>query len=163
MYSFSDEIIPLLFGEKYVETAIYTQEMFLTMLIMPTTFLQAQLLITMKLEKLDMWFNVKRLIINILICLVGLYYIKSLSVVTYAIFISFVILHISQDTALVKRKLLTIAEIFKFFVLTTFLVLFYIWLSKFLNPYVLFCAFWSVMGVTVYFLFGKSILNSLKN
>lgn len=159
MYSFSYEIIPALFGEKYTDTAIYTEEMFLTMLIMPTTFLQAQLLITMKLEKLDMWFNIKRLAINVLLCLVGFYYLKSLSVVTYAIFISFIILHISQDFALIKRKVSTLLEILKFFVLTAFLVLSYIGLSKFINPIILFCSFWAVVGTAYYFVFGKSILN----
>ena len=162
MHSFSYQIIPFLFGEKYVETAIYTQEIFLTMLIMPTTFLQAQLLITMKLEKLDMWFNIKRLVINVLLCLVGLYYIKSLSVVNYAIFISFIILHISQDVTLIKRKLSTVLEILKFFGLTVFLILGYFWLSEFLNPVVLFCSFWSIVLTVYYFLFGKSILNVSK-
>ena len=159
MYSFSFEIIPFLFGEKYTDTAIYTQEMFLTMLIMPTTFLQAQLLITMKLEKLDMWFNIKRLVINILICLVGLYYMKSLSVVTYAIFISFIILHISQDVALIKRKMSTVLEIMKFFGLTTLLILSYFWLSNYVNPVILFCSFWVVIGSAYYFLVGKSMIN----
>lgn len=162
MYSFSNQIIPFLFGEKYTETAIYTQEIFLTMLIMPTTFLQAQLLITMKLEKLDMWFNIKRLVINVLICLVGLYYIKSLSVVNYAIFISFIILHISQDVTLIKRKMLNVLEMFKFFGLTVFLILGYFWLSKLLNPVILFCSFWSVICAAYYFLVGKSIVNFSK-
>ena len=163
IYSFGFQIIPLLFSEKYAETAVYTQQMFLTMLIMPTTFLQAQLLVTMKLEKLDMWFNVKRLFINVLICLVGLYYIKSLSVVTYAIFISFIILHISQDVTLIKRKMLSVLEVGKFFGLTAFLVFSYFWLSKFLNPVILFCSFWLVIGTTYYFLVGKSLLNFNKN
>lgn len=156
MHSFGFEITPFLFGKKYTETAKYTQEIFLTMLIMPTTFLQAQLLVTMKLEKLDMWFNIKRLFINVTICLVGLYYVKSLSVVNYAIFISFIILHISQDVALIKRKLLTVLEIFKFFGLTVLLILSYVWLSKFLNSIILFCSFWSVVGTVYYFLFKKN-------
>jgi len=156
MHSFGFQIIPFLFGEKYLETAKYTQEMFLIMLIMPTTFLQAQVLITMKLEKLDMWFNIVRLLINVLICLVGLYYLKSLSVVNYSIFISFIILHLSQDVALIKRKLLTALEIFKFFGLTVLLILCYIWFSNFLNPIILFCSFWTIIGAIYYFLFQKS-------
>jgi len=159
MHSFGFQIIPALFGEKYVETSKYTQEIFLTMLFMPTTFLQAQVLITMKLEKLDMWYNIKRLIINVAICLIGLYYVKSLSVVNYSILISFIILHLSQDITLIKRKILTVSEIIQFFGLTLFLVLGYFWLSKFLNPIILFCAFWLVVGTVYYFLVGKSLLN----
>lgn len=159
MHSFGHQLTPFLFGEKYAETAQYTQEIFLTMLMMPTTFLQAQLLITMKLEKLDMWFNINRLVINVLICLIGLYYIKTLSVVNYAIFTSFIILHISQDVVLIKRKLLSVFEIFKFFALIVLLILGYVWLSKFLNQVVLFCTFWLVVGTAYYFLVGKSLIN----
>nr|WP_236262866.1 hypothetical protein [Aggregatimonas sangjinii] len=163
MYSFGFQIIPFLFGEKYGETAIYTQEIFLTMLIMPTTFLQAQLLITMKLEKLDMWFNIKRLVLNVLICLVGLYYVKSLSVVNYSIFISFVVLHISQDVTLTRKKLLRVSETIKFFGITALLILCYFWLSKFLNPVILFCSFWIVICTIYYFLYGKSMLDFRKD
>jgi len=163
MHSFSFQIVPFLFGEKYAETAIYTQQIFLTILIMPTTFLQAQLLITMKLEKLDMWFNIKRLIINVIICLVGLYYVKSLSVVNYSIFVSFIILHISQDITLINRKLLSVVEIVKFFGVVVFLIASYFWLSKHLNPVVLFCSFWLVVGSVYYFLFGKKMLNFNKS
>ena len=162
IHSFGFQILPLLFGEKYAEISVYTEEIFLSMLIMPLTFLQAQLLITMKLEKLDMWFNLKRLFINVTLCLVGLYYVKSLSVVNYAIFISFIILHISQDIALIKQKMVGVLEIVKFFGLAIFLVLSYLWLSKFLNPFILFSSFWLVVVTVYYFLVGKSLLDSVR-
>lgn len=150
-YSFADELLPWIFGGKYADTAIYTKEMFFTMLVFPTSLLQANMLIAMKLEKLDMWFNINSVIINSLLCLIGLQFIASLSVVNYAIFFSFIIFHLSQDIALLKRKVVTVQHIVQFIAVSLLLVLSYLWLSKQIVDYVLFPMFWIVVG-TLYFL-----------
>jgi len=162
MHSFADDILPLLFGSKYLDTSSYTKEMFLTMLILPTAMLQAQILITMKLEKLDMWFNINSVIINTTLCLIGLYFIKSLSIVNYAIFTSYIIFHLSQDYALFKRKFISAKEIFSFFLIVTLAVLSYIWLSPISNQYLLFFCFWLIF---LPIFFAKKIISkrSLQN
>lgn len=154
-YSFADEILPLIFGEKYDSSAIYTKEMFLTMLVFPTSLLQANILITLKLEKLDMWFNINSIIINTVLCLIGLSIWSSLSVINYSIFISFVIFHFSQDVVLLKNKLTSIKHVFLFFAIISSIVVGYISLSRFVSPYVLFASLWVPVGVLSFFLFYK--------
>ncbi|WP_423997254.1 oligosaccharide flippase family protein [Maribacter sp. IgM3_T14_3] len=154
-YSFADEILPLIFGKKYDTSAIYTKEMFLTMLVFPTSLLQANILITLKLEKLDMWFNVNSIIINTVLCLIGLSIWSSLSVVNYSIFISFVIFHFSQDVVLLKNKLTSIKHVLLFFVIISSIVVGYISISQFISPYVLFASLWVPVGVLGVFMFYK--------
>ncbi|MFD2147080.1 oligosaccharide flippase family protein [Mucilaginibacter antarcticus] len=114
IYSFSGLLVPLVFGNSYLSNAHYTQQMFLTILVFPTVLLQANMLITINLEKLDMLFNIFALIINFTICIVGLTYVKSLSMVNYSIFASFLIFHISQDVIMIKNKLTSVMSAVSF-------------------------------------------------
>lgn len=156
MYSFADELLPWIFGEKYVESAIYTKQMFYTMLVFPTSLLQANMLIAMKLEKLDMWFNINSVLINSIICLVGLYFIPSLSVVNYAILISFVVFHLSQDYALLRRKFVTKQHVFQYIGITLIIAFGYLWLSDMVLDLFLFPLFW-VFILSIYFLYVQKI------
>ena len=162
-YSFADEILPLIFGEKYADSAIFTKEMFLTMLVFPTSLVQANILIALKLEKLDMWFNINSILINTTLCLVGLSFWSSLSVVNYSIFISFAVFHLSQDIVLLKNKLTSLSHILLFIIGTASIVLTYIFLSKIISPYLLFIGLWFIVAaIVMLFLYQKKWDLSLK-
>ncbi len=145
IYSFADFFITIIFGLKYVGASYSTKAMFLTILVMPTGFLQANVLVAMKFEKLDMWFNIASLITFLIFCLFGLYYIKSLLVINLSIFIGFIFFHILQDFALVKRRVCSRIHVLEFYILSIISVTSYILLQKLLNPVALFLGFWIVM------------------
>jgi O-antigen/teichoic acid export membrane protein len=126
MYSFSGQIIPFVFGQKYATASAYTVQMFLTMLLFPTGILQATVLISMKLEKIDMKINIISLIVGVALILAGLSFIQSLTVVNISIFISFLVFHICQDYILIKRKVLTLKSAMNFYFLTAAFVIVYI-------------------------------------
>jgi O-antigen/teichoic acid export membrane protein len=147
IYSYADLVIPFLFGEKYIETPRYCKEMFLTILIFPTALLQANVLVTMKLEKLDMWCNIVSLAVSLLLCGIGFYYFKTLSVVNYAIFFSFLAFHIIQDVVLIKRKITTIAHVLTFYLCSSCIVAGYYLLAEQFNKEWLFFIFWGMAGV----------------
>ena len=147
IYSFSDDIIPFLFGAKYLITPVYCKQMFLTTLVCPTVLLQANLLVSMKLEKLDMWFNVICLSICLIICAVGFHFYKSLSVINYAIFFSFLAFHIIQDFVLLKRKISGAMHVISFYFLVGLSYLIYTWLTGVINKYLLFIGFWAILGL----------------
>lgn len=121
--SYSDIFIPLLFGNKFGNTAVYCREMFMIILIFPTFLLQAELMITMKLEKLDMVCNVISIIVNLCLILTGLHFYKSLSVVNFSIFISIFIFHVVQDIILIRKKIVSIKHVLLFY-FTVFSVVF---------------------------------------
>lgn len=158
VYSFADELLPWIFGEKYVESALYTKQMFFTMLVFPTSLLQANMLIAMKLEKMDMWFNINSVIINSLICLIGLYFIPSLSVVNFAILISFIVFHLSQDYALFRKKFVTVQHILQFIGVTLTMTLSYIWLSNLVVDFVLFPIFWIIVLAIFFTIMKKEFI-----
>jgi len=162
IYSFSGIIIPFLFGDKYLDTSGYCKEMFLTTLVCPTVLLQANLLITMKLEKLDMWFNIVCLAFCLLLCGIGLYYVKSLSIINYAIFTSFVLFHIIQDAALVRRKILTLQHAIAFYIIIGSVYILYTLLANYMNAFFLFIGFWTIIAmVSVAVVFAKRIPDAL--
>ncbi|MDB5011407.1 MAG: hypothetical protein JWQ06_2196 [Mucilaginibacter sp.] len=153
IYSFAGKLIPIAFGNQYQSNAEYTTQMFLTILVFPTALLQANILITINLEKLDMLFNIFALIINFAICLIGLHYIKSLTIVNYSIFASFFIFHISQDYILIKRGFTTLKSALNFYILTAVFIYTYIILSNVINSYLLFTLTWII--VLAYLLISK--------
>lgn len=151
-YSFADELVPLIFGEKYIATAPFTKEMFLTILLLPTSLLQAKMLVAMRLEKLDMWFNINSIIINVLISLSGLYFLKSLSVVNYSILISFIIFHILQDLTLLRNNIIGKKHIISFSLITIFVVLSYVGLTDIIADFILFPVFWICLLIILFFI-----------
>lgn len=143
-YSFSDLLIPFAFGEKYLNNAIYTKQMFLTILVFPTALLQANVLVAIRLEKADMWLNVISLVVSVLFCFIGLSYFKSLTVVNLAVFTSFFIFHLCQDILLIKHKVTTLGHVLKFYLLTGAALLIYILLSDIISPLWLYPFFWGI-------------------
>lgn len=147
IYSFADTIIPWAFGSAYNITGVYTKEMFLTILIFPTALLQANVLVAMNMERADMWFNVVSLVLNIIFCFTGFLFVKNLTTVNLAIFFSFLVFHICQDVLLVRKGMITIGHVLKFYVLTGLLVGAYILLSYKLPPVALFTGFWLLVAL----------------
>ena len=160
IYSFAGKLIPLVFGVSYNSNAEYTKIMFLTILVFPTALLQANVLITMKLEKLDMALNIVALIINFSMCLIGLHYIRSLNIVNYSIFASFLIFHIAQDFILVKRGITSIRSALSFYLFSAAFIYGYIQFSSLLNPYFLFIVVWGVVTSVIILNKKLGIFNS---
>jgi O-antigen/teichoic acid export membrane protein len=150
IYSFGDAIIPFAFGPHYAATSLYTKQMFLSMIVFPTFFLQANVLIAMKLEKLDMALNIIGLVSYLVIGFIGLTYIKSLSVINYSIFASFIIVHIFQDRILIREKVTTLKNAATFFLVTAIIISSYVYLSAYTRPFMLFFSFWGIAAIIAF-------------
>lgn len=161
MYSFSDDLILLAFGEKFSGAAFYTKEMFLTILVFPTALLQANVLIILKMERKDMWFNIASFVVNFTLAFIGLMYFKSLSVINLAIFASFIVFHLLQDTVMVKEKIAKPLHIMSSYIILFLAWLAYVYLSGIVNQYALFIAFW-IVGFSVFIFTDKKILSFIK-
>lgn len=146
VYSFADLVVPLIFGSTYQNAALYTKLMFLTILIFPTAILQANLLVAMKLERYDMIFNIASLVLYLLFCFVGLYYIKSMKVITYAVFLSFMVFHILQDVLLIKRGVSSVKHTAMFYGLSILCIGMYFVLFELVNSYAAFFVLWLLIG-----------------
>ncbi|MCJ8211013.1 oligosaccharide flippase family protein [Mucilaginibacter sp. RS28] len=154
IYAFAPIIIPLVFGNGYPGAVACLQQMFLTFLLMPTVLLQANLLVAMRLERLDMRFNIISLLINICGCVAGLLFVRKLAVINYAVLGSFVVFHILQDVVLVRRKLITIAHCLSFYGAILAAPLICIYGNQHLNPYLFFGCALAVVGLIALYLFG---------
>lgn len=147
IYSFSDFLLPLVFGDTYSTASFYLKLMFLTILVFPTAILQANLLVAIKLEKFDMIFNITSLALYLIFSFAGLYYFKSLEVISLSIFLSFIIFHIQQDVLLVKRKIVTIRHALTFYVISALCVLSYFVLVKITTLYLSFFILWLLVVI----------------
>ena len=116
--SYGSSIIPFLFGDKYLNTHVVCQDMFLTMIVFPTGLLQANMLISMNQEKIDMKLNVVSLISHIILSVIGLKLIGNIKVINYSIFISFTLFHILQNLYLIRKNILNTK-----YVITNYLIL----------------------------------------
>ncbi len=141
IYSFAGFIIPAAFGDAYPGAVACLQQMFLTILVLPTVLLQANLIVSMGLEKMDMWFNTLSLVINVACCLVGLYFFKSLATVNYSIFLSFIFFHLFQDVLLIRRKIISFKHCLFYYLGMMSLVLVYHYMIENINPYLVFLIF----------------------
>lgn len=151
IYSFIDDILPFVFGQTYADTGIYTKEMFITILVFPTAFLQANVIVSMKLEKIDMWLNILVFILTLTGSFIGLLFYRSMTVINLSIFFSFVVFHLLQDIILIRRGISTLSTTLEFYALNVFLIGIYIWFSRIVNPVVLFIVFWFILsGLFVY-------------
>ncbi|OGX91929.1 lipopolysaccharide biosynthesis protein [Hymenobacter coccineus] len=144
VYTFVDGLLPLAFGAKYALAGGYTKQMFLTILVFPTVLLQANVLVALKLEKQDMWLNIGALLVNVLTCLVGLYYVQSLAIVNYSIFASFLVFRLLQDVLLVRRKITSIGHVLGFYAITSLAVGAFIGLSTVAPGPLVFSVGWGV-------------------
>lgn len=159
IYAFGDYLIPMLFGKTYLNNSMYSKQMFLTILVFPTAFLQANMLVAMKLERLDMWFNVILLGINVCLCLVGLHFIKSLTAINIASLVGFLFFHIFQDIALFKRGVANLKNILEYYIITFITMAAFLFASKILNPILLFCIYW----IVALFVIGSKKTNGKRN
>ena len=157
VYAFADDLVPMIFGTDYTIAAIYTKEMFLTILVFPIVLLQANLLISLKKERFDMWLNVVALVANILFCFGGFYFIKSLSVVNYAIFFSFLSFLLMQDMYLLKKGMMDLKTIVLTYCILSGVVFAFTALTPFLPALGLFTSFWLVQLIILGFVFRKRI------
>jgi len=144
VYSYASFLVPFLFGEKYIHTALPTIEMFWTIVIFPTALLQANLLVALQKEKTDMWLNLASLFLNVIIAFFGLTFVKDISVVNYAIFISFLFFHISQDVILIKSGIHKKSDAFFFYVSSALLLLAYHFLHAYFHSIYFFFIFWPI-------------------
>jgi len=158
IFSFADTLIPWAFGSTYAGTALYTKEMFLTILIFPTALLQANVLVAMNMERSDMWINVISLLLNVVFCFVGFLFAKNLTTVNVAIFLSFLMFHVCQDVLLLRKGIVTMWHIVKFYLLTGLLVGGYVLLSYKLTPIALFAGYWLMIGI-VFLLNNKKLFS----
>ena len=154
IYSFASFLIPILFGEKYIHTATYCIQMFWTIVIFPTALLQANLLVALHMEKRDMWLNLLSLVLNFLIAFLGLTIYKDLSAVNYAIFISFLFFHISQDIILVKSGIYKQSDAILFYLSSLLLLLSYHFFSSLFSSIYFFFLFWLIFGL-VFLVYNK--------
>lgn len=115
IFFFADFFIPRLFGVGYIDTSKYSVQLFFTMLLFPTSLLQANLLIAMGYERRDMWYNLFMLFSHILISLSILTFFKDLTYLNLSIFLSFLLFHLSQDLFLLKKKILTKYDVLLFY------------------------------------------------
>jgi O-antigen/teichoic acid export membrane protein len=168
LYSFADQIILLGFGKNFADAGYYTKEMFLTMLVFPTAILQANILVVLKLEKKDMWFNIVSLVVNVALALTGFVFLKqvspffnSLHVVNLSILISFIVFHLLQDYVLVKKQVSTPAQISYGYLVLILCFFAYVFLATVVNAYLLFIVFWIVV-LWVVIATDKRILNFIK-
>jgi len=155
--SYAQTIIPLVFGHKFLLAAGCMKEMFLTLLMFPAVFLQANLIVAMKKERLDMLLNFLVLVVNLTGCLIGLHYSRSLSVINYSIFASFVVFHIAQNIVLIKLKVSTLSNALTFYILVASFVLSYKYLVGRFDPNLIFIGFLVVVIFPLLYIFYKKI------
>lgn len=160
IYSYAGFIIPLAFGQSYPGAVECLQQMFLTFLVLPTVLLQANLIVAMGMEKLDMWFNIISLAVNVAGCIIGLYFIRMLVVVNYSVFVSFLIFHLLQDITLVKEGFMKVKHCLMFYLAIFLTVLGCRFLTINVNPTVFFVSFCVIAlscGGAILFMRRKSI------
>lgn len=158
IYSYGSMLIPILFGEKYANTASFCIQMFWTIIIFPTALLQANLLVALHMEKTDMWLNLLSLALNIILAFLGLVFYKNLSAVSTAIFISFLFFHISQDIVLVQSGIHKQSDSFLFYIASGLVFLFYYVLSSVFSPIYFFFLFWLICAILL-MVYYKGFLN----
>lgn len=147
--SYSHLFVPFLFGVQYVQTARYCNEMFLTMLLFPSVLYQANILVAIKMEKIDMYLNLMSLFINLSIAVIGLKLHYSLSSITYSIFISFLIFHLSQEYFLLKKGLSKHVDVFFMYLLLSGGTCAYVLLMKYVEANYLFPLIWTVAFIFI--------------
>jgi O-antigen/teichoic acid export membrane protein len=149
VFNFSDSIIPLLFGKHFSEAAFYSKLMFLVILFFPIIFLQANVMLVLHLEKLDMYFNVVNLFLTTTLVLLVILIFHSLSYVIISIVISFFIFHLLQDFVLVNHKIIHWLHAFLFHLITFFFIGFNIFFSGIIPQLLLFLAAFTIFVILI--------------
>lgn len=155
--SFSDTIIPFIFGQKFALASDCMQQMFLTLIVFPTVLLQANLIVAKNMERVDMILNFIVLLINLVSSLVGLHFYKSVSVVNYSIFAAFVIFHMMQSVVLVRLEVSTVKSSAFFYVLITVFIVGYKYMGGLLDHMVLFGLFLLIVVIPLLYVLWKMV------
>jgi O-antigen/teichoic acid export membrane protein len=156
IHSYASAIIALAFGKTFAPAAECLKEMMLTFLIFPTVFLQANILLAIKMEKVDMYCNIFALVLNLSMCFIGLHFYKSLSVINYSIFGSFVAFHLVQTIVLIRNKISSVNDAFLFYGALLFFVFVYQYTASIFNESLVFIGF-AMIVLTVIIAFFKNI------
>ena len=151
--SYSSTLIPLIFGSKYSQTSQYCTEMFLVMLVFPVTYFQANVLITLHMEKIDMICNAASLLVHVLICMIGLRYYPTLSVVNYSIAASFLLFRIIQDWILVKNNMSSGKKTLSNYLAIMICLAGYYTLRYTLSKELAFGIWWGILGLIAFILY----------
>jgi O-antigen/teichoic acid export membrane protein len=155
--SYAQPIISLLFGNKYLLAADCLKKMYLTLLVFPTGFLQANLLVAMKKEKIDMLLNFLSLILNIAGCLIGLHFYKSLSVVNYSLFGAFTAFHFAQSIILIRLKISSVKSAAIFYASIFVIVFGYQYSIDKFNATVVFVCFMCLVIIPLIYILFKQV------
>jgi len=116
--------------------------------------------VALNMEKTDMWLNLASLFLNVIIAFFGLIYFRDISVVNYAIFISFLFFHISQDIILIKSGIHKKSDTLLFYVSSTLFLLAYYILSAYFSFVYFFFVFWLV-AVLFMLVYSKYVFRKL--
>ena len=147
VYSYAGVLLPFAFGSQYAAAIIPTRQLFLTMVVFPTAFLQGNVLCAMRLERRDLALNVVLLIVNVTVCLVGLAHWRSIAVINVALLTAFVTLHLLQDALLIQQGISSLRHAVAFHAATLGVVASYSMLaSRWANPLV-FPLYWGAAAL----------------
>lgn len=151
--SYARLIIPLIFDSQYLSAADCLKLMFLTILVFPTVYLQANMLVAMGKEKIDMQLNFLALVLNIAGCLIGLHYYKSTVVINYSVFGAFLVFHIAQNILLIRFKIGVVKNALSFYALVGVFIFAYGYLVSRFNTTIVFVAFVAVVIAPLAYIF----------
>ena len=101
------------------------------------------------MEKIDMYLNLMSLFINLFIAVMGLKLYYSLSSITYSIFISFLIFHLSQEYFLIKKGLSKLSDVAIMYLLIFGGMYTYILLMKYVDVIYLFPLIWTTVFILI--------------
>ncbi len=101
------------------------------------------------MEKIDMYLNLMSLFINLFIAVMGLKLHYSLSSITYSIFISFLIFHLSQEYFLIKKGLSKLSDVAIMYLLVFGGMYAYILLMKYVDVVYLFPLIWTTVFILI--------------
>lgn len=149
MLSYSKDIIPFAFGINFSESVKMSEDMFLTMVLFPSGLLQANMLISMNREKLDMKLNMISLIVNLILSMAGTILIGKIFVVNYSIFIAFLVFHILQNIYLVRSNVLSFYEMIKNYAVLISIVISFEYITNIIESKLLFFYYWIGMIIAL--------------
>ena len=104
--------------------------MFVTIVFFPSVFLQANVIITIQKEKLDMICNLMSLAINVIFSVVGLMYFRNMTTINLALLFSILIFHFIQDLILIKSKLTNSKNVTLYYISCFTFILLYFFISN---------------------------------
>ena len=154
MLSYSKDIIPFAFGINFGESVKMSEDMFLTMVLFPSGLLQANMLISMNREKLDMKLNITSLTVNLVLSMLGTILIGKIFVINYSIFIAFLVFHILQNIYLVRFNVLSIYEVIKNYAILISIVISFGYINRVIDSKLLFFYYW----ISIIIAIGSTII-----